>query len=98
MINRILFAAALLAGASGAHAQNRPDTLRLPCAAAASLVRDAGAIVLGAGPNIYDRVVSSRAYCERDEQIEPRWLPARDTGSCFVGYTCERRTGDPASR
>jgi hypothetical protein len=41
----------------------------------------AGAIVLGTGPNIYDRFVSSRAFCTRDEQIEPRWLATAEYAS-----------------
>lgn len=74
-------------------AQARPDTLRMSCGAAADLVRRSGAIVLGTGPDIYDRYVASHAYCERDEFTFPRWLAARDVRQCFVGYGCERRYG-----
>jgi hypothetical protein len=88
----------IIACQTAAFAQRRPDTLSMPCASAAGLVRSAGAIVLGTGPNIYDRYVSSRAFCQRDEQIEPRWLATADTRQCFVGYGCERRYGDPANR
>src|SRR4051794_9068983 len=88
----------LAAYKTAASAQGRPDTLSLPCAAAAGVVRSAGAIVLGTGPNIYDRYVSSRAFCQRDEQLKPRWLATADTRQCFVGYSCERRYGDPARR
>ncbi|MDB5648762.1 MAG: hypothetical protein JWL62_282 [Hyphomicrobiales bacterium] len=87
-------AAALLPWA--AQAQGRPNTLQMSCAASADLVRRSGAIVLGTGPNIYDRYVSSKAYCERDEEDIPQWLATTDVRQCFIGYTCERRTGNPS--
>jgi hypothetical protein len=97
--HRLIIAAASMAMLSGgALAQERPDSLRISCGAAASLVRNAGAIVMRTGPNIYDRYVSSRAYCARDEQTEPRWIAAGDTPQCFIGYTCERRYSDPGER
>jgi hypothetical protein len=97
---RIVAAASvlILCASAAALAQGRPDSLAMPCANAAGLVRSAGAIVVSTGPNIYDRYVASRAFCQRDEQVEPRWVAARDTPACFIGYVCERRYGDPASR
>lgn len=83
---------------AGAMAQGRPDTLRMSCGTTAELVRRSGAIVLGTGPNLYDRYVSSHAYCERDEETVPRWLATGDAPQCFVGYGCERRYGTPADR
>jgi hypothetical protein len=98
-MTRILAATcALLALPATALAQGRPDSLGMPCAAAAGIVRNAGAVVLGTGPNIYDRYVASRAFCQRDEETIPRWIAARDTPACFVGYVCERKYGDPANR
>ena len=88
----------LLAGQVGAQAQGRPDTLAMPCATAANIVKSAGAIVLGTGPNIYDRYVATRAFCQRDEEMIPRWTATRDTPACFVGYVCERKYGDPTNR
>ena len=98
MSRTLISIALLMASPSLAYAQGRPDTLAMPCATAAGIVRSAGAVVLGTGPNIYDRYVSSRAFCQRDEQTEPRWVAARDTPECFVGYGCERKYGDPADR
>jgi hypothetical protein len=97
---RMLAAGIILVWATqaGAQAQGRPDTLAMPCAAAASIVKSAGAIVIGTGPNIYDRYVASRAFCQRDEEMVPRWVAARDTPACFIGHVCERRYGDPANR
>ncbi|MDB5650399.1 MAG: hypothetical protein JWL62_1919 [Hyphomicrobiales bacterium] len=48
-------------------AQGRPDTLRMSCGTAAALVKRSGAIVLGTGPDIFDRYVSSHAYCDSDQ-------------------------------
>lgn len=96
------FSAAAICVASvwsaGALAQGRPDTLRMSCATAGELVRRSGAIVLGTGPNLYDRYVSSHAFCQRDEETVPRWLATGDVPQCFVGYGCERRYGTPADR
>ncbi|MDB5594246.1 MAG: hypothetical protein JWM36_1207 [Hyphomicrobiales bacterium] len=84
--------------AGGASAQGRPDTLQMSCGMAASLVSRAGAIVLGTGPNIYDRYVASRAFCQRDEEMRPRWLATRDAPQCFIGWVCERNYGGPGPR
>ncbi|MDB5544972.1 MAG: hypothetical protein JWO64_2121 [Hyphomicrobiales bacterium] len=99
-MSRILAASVILilAWHVGAEAQGRPDTLAMPCATAAGIVKSAGAIVLGTGPNIYDRYVATRAFCQRDEEMVPRWTAARDNPACFVGYVCERKYGDPANR
>lgn len=88
----------MLALQAGGQAHARPDTLSLPCATAANIVKSAGAIVLGTGPDIYDRYVATKAFCQRDEEMIPRWIAARDTPACFIGYVCERRYGDPANR
>ena len=70
VVSIILFSAAQ----AGAQAQGRPDSLAMPCAAVAGIVRSAGAIVIGTGPNIYDRYVETRAFCQRDEEMVPRWV------------------------
>jgi hypothetical protein len=98
MVRMFAVTVVLTAFQAPAFAQGRPDTLRMPCAIAAGLVRSAGAIVLGTGPNIYDRYVASRAFCQRDEQIEPRWLATSDTPQCLIGYSCERQYGNPSER
>lgn len=78
--------ATLVAGA--AQAQARPDTLALSCRDAAALVNARGAIVLGTGPNIYDRYVSQIRFCSGAEQLKAEWVKTRDNPQCFVGYTC----------
>jgi hypothetical protein len=76
--------------AQGAVAQERLDTTRMTCAAAADTVRRYGAIVLHSGPNIYDRYVIAQNFCLRDEIMKPTWVPAADRAQCFVGYRCQR--------
>ncbi|MFG1319037.1 hypothetical protein [Xanthobacter autotrophicus] len=74
--------------ASPIEAQARPDTLALSCEEAAALVTKNGAIVLGTGPNIYDRYVSQIRYCSGAEQLKAEWVKTRDNPQCFIGYTC----------
>lgn len=76
--------------ADGVMAQGRPDSLRMSCAAARGLVSTRGAVVLGTGPDIYDRFVASQGFCQRDEITKPTWVPTADTQQCFVGYRCQR--------
>jgi hypothetical protein len=88
----MLFIAALasLAGtAETAVAQSRPDTTRMTCAAARALVTRQGGIVLGTGPTLFDRYVSSRAYCTSTEVTEPAYVPTADDRQCFIGYICQ---------
>lgn len=93
----VLFAAALavpLSVASAvppAAAQSRPDSLRLTCAATSALVRQQGQVVIGTGPNIYDRYVSNQSYCSQDETTVPVWLQTADQNQCFIGYRCRER-------
>jgi hypothetical protein len=77
-----------------AQAQGRPDSLRMSCASARGLVSNRGAVVLGSGPNIYDRYVASARFCLPDEVTKPAWVPTGDTRQCFIGYRCERVDDD----
>ncbi len=85
--------AALLAGSSGL-ALARPDSLTMTCAAAAGLVSRSGAVVMGTGPNLFDRYVTSVRYCSGFEQLKPEWIKTKDNPACFVGYTCYVPTRD----
>lgn len=80
----------LLGTGLGALAQGRPDSLRMSCEATRRLVSDRGALILGTGPDLYDRYVSSQFYCQRDEMTYPVWLRTADQGQCFIGYRCKR--------
>lgn len=78
----------LVTAASAARAQGRPDSTTMPCSRAAALVRSQGALVLGTGGRTYDRFVVDRNFCESTQQTKAAFVPAADTASCFVGYTC----------
>lgn len=78
--------------ASGQDAQARPDTTRMACAQAYSLVNRSGAIVLSTGGHTFDRFVRHRGYCTQTENIEPAFVRTRNNRQCFVGYTCEEKT------
>ncbi len=80
--------ACLLAPATAA-AQARAYAPDLSCASVAKLVATHGAVVLGTGPNTYDRYVRDLSFCAGGgEQLKPEWVPSRDRPQCFVGYTC----------
>lgn len=85
---------AALAAISCGAALARPDSLTMTCAAAARLVAANGAIVMGTGPNIFDRYVISVRYCSGFEQLKPEWIKTKDNPQCFVGYTCYVPTRD----
>ncbi|HEV2571858.1 hypothetical protein [Methylocella sp. CPCC 101449] len=87
----ILTAAVILTTSTALMAQGRPDSLMMTCAQAAGLVRSNGAAVVGSGPSLYDRYVSSRAYCTPMQYIDPAWVPTRDVQACNIGYLCRER-------
>ncbi|MEP9355248.1 hypothetical protein ABLE93_16795 [Xanthobacter sp. KR7-65] len=86
-------ALALVTASTGA-ASARPDSLAMTCRQTASLVAQQGGVVIGTGPNIYDRYVSSLAFCSGAEQLKPEWVKTRDNPQCFIGYTCFVPTRD----
>lgn len=90
-----ILAAAILSAPAPSSAQARPDTLRMGCTEAASLVRRAGAVLMQSGPNIYDRYVVAQNFCQREEMMVPRWAPTADNPQCFVGYVCQRESWGP---
>jgi len=91
-----LIASSLALPAAG-FAQTRPSTMNMSCAQAQGLVRSSGAVVLGTGGMSYDRYVARDGFCQRDEMETPAWVPSRDSAQCFIGYTCESRSGrDPS--
>jgi hypothetical protein len=82
----------LIVLASSTLAQALPDSLRMSCAAAYGLVHQAGAVVIGTGPNLYDRFVTDAGYCELTQTTEPAWIPTADNPQCLIGKRCiERR-------
>ena len=83
-----MLALVLCLAASGAQAQSRPMTPGMTCAGVQQLVSQRGAVVLGFGPDLYDRVVSGPRYCQFSEGLVRINVPTRDTATCFAGYTC----------
>ena len=72
-----------------AFAQGRPDTTHMACAQARGLVSARGAVVLGTGPNLYDRYVTHRGFCTPTEEIMPAFVRSGDNPQCFIGYRCQ---------
>lgn len=78
--------------ASSSFAQARPDSLKMSCAAANELVRQMGAVVIGTGPDLFERFVTGAGYCGMAQRTEPAWIPTADQRQCLVGKRCiERR-------
>ncbi len=88
-MSRILLSLVAVLVAEAALAQARPQTPARSCAANQQSVAANGAVVLGTGGHTYDRFVRHHGFCQFDEFLEPAWVPARDTPSCFIGYRCK---------
>lgn len=85
-------AAVLMAGLSGAAAQERPSSVAMSCREAAGLVLTRGAVVLGTGGQTFDRYVRDRGFCAITEIAVRGFVPTRDVPACFVGYRCREPT------
>ena len=87
-------AAAILSGLSTLPAEAaRIDIRTLTCGQVQELVRQQGAIVLTFTNTTYDRVVRSRAFCARDENIMAFHQNTYDILNCHIGYQCVRDDG-----
>ncbi|WP_371346865.1 hypothetical protein [Ancylobacter sp. IITR112] len=87
----------LLASAIGAvlftlpaAAQAMPNSLNMSCAQAQALVAREGAVVIGTGPNLFDRYVTDAGYCST-QRSKPAWIATRDNPQCLVGQECRER-------
>src|SRR3954452_2431424 len=78
-----------IAFATAVGAQGRPYTPSMACRAVAALVIARGAVVLGTGPNTYERIVVHGGLCTVEETTAPAWEPTADNPRCFVGYRCK---------
>jgi hypothetical protein len=92
----LLFSALILLclAPGSALAQSRPQSVAMTCRAAAALVFQRGAIVLGTGGYTYDRYVRDRSFCEITEATKAAFAPMLDNPQCFVGYTCFKPSGE----
>jgi hypothetical protein len=93
MVKRVVLTLALCAASTAAAAQGRPNSLAMTCGQARQLVLSQGAVVIGTGPNIYDRYVRDGSFCLVGEYPSAGWITTRDTPQCVVGFRC--RSGPP---
>jgi hypothetical protein len=85
----------LLSATAGPALAQRVSTPSLSCRSASSMVTRLGAVVLGTGPDIYDRYVVNESFCPTGFYARPAFLPTRDNPQCFVGYYCSGITPFP---
>ncbi len=64
--------------ASATLAEARPNSLAMSCASTRGLVQNTGAVVIGTGPNLYDRFVTDAGYCTITQRADPAWLETAD--------------------
>ncbi|TCK28860.1 hypothetical protein EV667_2874 [Ancylobacter aquaticus] len=81
---------AFLAPPLPALAQAMPNSLAMSCGQARALVQREGAVVIGTGPNLYDRFVTDAGYCS-SKRSKPAWIATRDEAQCLVGQLCRDR-------
>lgn len=98
MMRKLILPLSLLALAGPAIAQERPYTPRLSCNTAAGLVATRGAVVLGTGPQTYERVVADGRFCSIEETTAPAWELTADNPQCFVGYRCKDKFNESRGR
>lgn len=84
-----------MALATAVVAQPRASTPGMSCGQARALVASQGAVVLGTGPNTYDRYVAHAGFCPHDQVPEPAYERTADNPQCYVGSRCVPRRSDP---
>ena len=84
----IALAILIFTGATVPALAQRASTPAMSCRAAATLVARHGAVVLGTGPDLYDRYVVNESFCPIGYYARPAFLPTRDNPQCNVGYYC----------
>ena len=85
---RAMISALLFLAATGSALAQRPSTTRMACQAAAGIVAQRGAVVLGTGGDTYDRFVANETLCLVGTYARPAFVPTRDTPQCYVGFYC----------
>lgn len=76
--------------ASSGIAHAFPDSLAMSCDAARRAVQGLGAVILNTGPDVFNRYVTSGAYCEIGETTDPAWVATKDNPQCLVGRRCRQ--------
>jgi hypothetical protein len=86
----VLLALCLTLVSANAYAISRYDPTRMTCDQVHAIIDQQSAVILRyqskrvAGLPLYDRYVSSDAFCERGEMLDPFYVPTRDQNSCEV--------------
>ena len=98
----VAVAACLCLVAAEAQAISRYDPTGMSCERVHSIIARDGAVILRSrsprtGVTLYDRYVSTGAYCERGEVRDRRAVPSADTASCPV-YNCKQAEFDDPMR
>jgi hypothetical protein len=84
----LIFTLPFILMADAALAQGRPNSLAMSCSSVQALIQQRGGIVIGSGPDIFDRFVSSPYFCMGGETIDYTWVRTRDARRCPV-YRCK---------
>jgi hypothetical protein len=87
----VLFTLPIIFMASASLAEARPNSLSMSCASTRGLVANTGAVIIGTGPDIFDRYVTDAGYCTINQKAEPAWLATADEPQCLVGRRCVER-------
>lgn len=85
--------AASCAMASSAQALERLDSTRVSCRQNQAAVAAAGALVVGSGPHVYERVVTSAQFCDRQQSLVPHYARSLDQAQCLLGFRCGAYSG-----
>ncbi|PSC03021.1 hypothetical protein SLNSH_21185 [Alsobacter soli] len=85
-MKRFGFVLAVMAAASPALAQGRPQTPAMTCGQVHQIIAANGGIVLGTGGYTYDRYVVNATACLPGQAVKTQFVPTR-SGACPV-YVC----------
>lgn len=77
-----------LALVTGAQAQGMPNSLSMSCNQARALVERSGAVVMATGATEFDRYVSRRSFCARDQELRSSFVRTADNPQCYIGDRC----------
>lgn len=93
MIRLTLGAAVLAAVISLAPdtAQARPDVRNMSCDQIQRLVDSRGAVVVTTGQFTFERIVSARRFCDRDDILRVTAIRGAGGQQCGIRWRCERR-------
>lgn len=80
--------AGFLALITGAQAQGMPNSLTMTCNQARALVERSGAVVIATGATEFDRYVSGRSFCTRDQELRSSFVRSLDNPQCYIGDRC----------